>query len=597
MTLTTTSKEPKPKKLLAPYPSYLHLYADKIDAGEIIAGRHIKQGLRRFLDDFDNPELRIDLAESNKRIRFIENECKLYEAPFSGRPFKLELFQKAIIESIYAIKQWNPEADFGKGAWVRKYQDVLIVISRKNGKTPLVAAISLSEFMCGEMGTKILYGSNDFDQADLAFSATDAMREESPNMAKRTRRNQKGIFFGNPKHKKTKGKFSYQNKGSIRKISAKGKNKEGRNIKVGVIDEVHEMEDNHLVMPIQQALSTQDEPLYFEITTEGFTEDGYLDHRLADAQKVLDGELDRPDWAIWWYSQDSEEEVWQDETSWVKSNPGLGVIKKWSYLRKQVEEAKSSPSQRAFVLAKDFNIKQNSSAAWLDEATITNTETFDLEKLRGQYYIGGLDFAETTDLCSARAMFEDIETRKKYTLQMYFIPEAKADAILDDDSHLNPERKNYREWEKEGYVVICPGAEVDAGMVADWFTGLYENYGMIPFRIGFDNWHSRDFQELVGNYFGKEVLERIGMDYMSLSGPMRSLESDLQRNNFVYNNNPIDRWCFGNTGYKTNNVGLIMPVKKYGTSKNRIDGTLSAIICYATFNRYKALYRDSQQMR
>lgn len=592
-------KKPDEKRprLLAPYRSYLHLYAEKIKSGQIVAGTHIKQGIRRFLDDFDNPELRIDLSESDKRIRFIEHECKLYEAPFSGRPFKLELFQKAIIESIYAIKKWNPEANFGKGGWVRKYQDVLILIARKNGKTPLVAAISLSEFMCGEMGTKILYGSNDFEQADLAFSATDAMREESPSMAKRTRRNQKGIFFGNPKHRKTKGKYSYQNKGSIRKISANGKNKEGRNIKVGVVDEVHEMEDDHLIMPIQQALSTQDEPLYFEITTEGFTEDGYLDHRLADAQKVLDGELDRPDWAIWWYSQDSEEEVWQDEKSWQKSNPGIGVIKKWSYLRKQVEEAKSNPSQRAFVLAKDFNIKQNSSAAWLDEATITNTEIFDPEMLRGQYYIGGLDFAETTDLCSARALFEDPQTKKKYTLQMYFIPEAKADAILDDDSQLNPERKNYREWEKQGLVVICPGAEVDAELVAGWFVDLYEHYGMMPYKIGYDNWHSKDFQEIIAENFGKEVLERIGMDFMSLSGPMRSLESDLGRNVLVYNNNEIDRWCLLNTGYKTNNIGLIMPVKKYGTSKNRIDGTLSDIICYATFNRYRSLYRDAQKMR
>ena len=592
-------KKPDEKRLrlLAPYRSYLHLYAEKIKSGQIVAGTHIKQGIRRFLDDFDNPELRIDLSESDKRIRFIEHECKLYEAPFSGRPFKLELFQKAIIESIYAIEKWNPEANFGKGGWVRKYQDVLILIARKNGKTPLVAAISLSEFMCGEMGTKILYGSNDFEQADLAFSATDAMREESPSMAKRTRRNQKGIFFGNPKHRKTKGKYSYQNKGSIRKISANGKNKEGRNIKVGVVDEVHEMEDDHLIMPIQQALSTQDEPLYFEITTEGFTEDGYLDHRLADAQKVLDGELDRPDWAIWWYSQDSEEEVWQDEKSWQKSNPGIGVIKKWSYLRKQVEEAKSNPSQRAFVLAKDFNIKQNSSAAWLDEATIINTETFDPETLRGQYYIGGLDFAETTDLCSARALFEDQQTRKKYTLQMYFIPEAKADAILDDDSQLNPERKNYREWEKQGLVVICPGAEVDAELVANWFVDLYEHYGMMPYKIGYDNWHSKDFQEIIAENFGKEVLERIGMDFMSLSGPMRSLESDLGRNVLVYNNNEIDRWCLSNTGYKTNNIGLIMPVKKYGTSKNRIDGTLSNIICYAAYNMYRSVFRDTMQMR
>ncbi len=895
--------------------SYIKEYADRIQRGEIVACTHIKQGIQRFLDDFKDPSLRIDLDESAKRIRFIENECKLYEAPFAGRPFKLELFQKALV---YAIKAWNPEAHFGDGAWVRKYHDVLLVVGRKNGKaialdtkiptpdgwkqmrdihvgdyvyaidgvpakvlvespvrenhdcyrisfddgssiiadaehlwtvqtknsrrllkyrkthalsrnpvrtdidrhamfvttteamlvdfvrhrhdgkgceykyrvpmnspveyqtrelpispyalgvwlgdgessgnritvsaedmdesislvnasgektcephksktamrygisgitsrleklgllnnkhipeiyqhssiqqrlellqglmdtdgtcsksgqceftqkskavsygirellfslgikntirekhakigdkdcgivyrvqffddktfpcfkmkrkvarlkdhlasrmkfksitniepvpsvpTPITAAIALSEFVCGEEGTKILFASNDYDQADLAFSAADAMREESPHVARCTHRNQRGIFFGNPKHKKTHGKFSYQNKGSMRKISANGKNKEGRNIKVGVVDEVHEMADDHLIAPIRQALSTQDEPLYFEITTEGFTEDGYLDHRLADAQKVLDGELERPDWAIWWFSQDSEEEIWQDKSSWVKSNPGLGVIKKWSYLEKMVEEAKLSPSARAFVLAKDFNVKQNSSAAWLDESTITNTATFAPESLRGCYYIGGLDFAETTDLCSTRALFEDKETGQKYALGMYFVPEAKADALLTDDSALNPERKNYREWAKQGNVVICPGAEVDAEIVANWFVGLY-------------NWHSKDWQELIAQNFGKEVLERIGMDFMSLSGPMRSLESDLQRNNLNYNNNPVDRWCLGNTSYKTNNLGLIMPVKKYGSSKNRIDGTLSFIIAYAAYNRYKAVYRDFMEVR
>ena len=42
--------------------------------------------------------------------------------------------QKALVESIYAIKAWNPEAHFGEGAWVRKYHDVLLVVGRKNGK-------------------------------------------------------------------------------------------------------------------------------------------------------------------------------------------------------------------------------------------------------------------------------------------------------------------------------------------------------------------------------------------------------------------------------------------------------------------------------
>ena len=68
------------------------------------------------------------------------------------------------------------------------------------------------------------------------------------------------------------------------------------------------MEDDTLVMPIRQALSTQDEPLYFELTTEGFTQDGYLDKRLIDARKVLNGEKQNERWLIWLYTQDCEEE-------------------------------------------------------------------------------------------------------------------------------------------------------------------------------------------------------------------------------------------------------------------------------------------------
>lgn len=591
--MRTTNKE---KPLLAPYCSWLHLYWNKIQSGEIVAGLHIRQGIKRFLDDFEDPQVLIDLSESAKRIRFIETECKLYEAPFAGKPFRLELFQKAIIESIYAIKIWDEEV----GRYIRKHQDVLIVISRKNGKTPLVAAISLSEFICGEVGTKVLFGSNDYEQADLAFQAADAMREESRRIAKVTRRNIKGIFFGNPKHKRMSGKYSYENKGSMRKISAHGKNKEGRNIKVGVVDEVHEMADNSLVAPIQQAVSTQDEPLYFEITTEGFVDDGYLDHRLAEADKVLSGEMERPDWAIWWFSQDSEEEVWQDENSWQKSNPGLGTIKKKSYLRKQVEEARTDASKRSFVLSKDFNIKQNSSTAWLSESTIANPAMFDIETFKNALYIGGLDFAETTDLCSARALLELSNAHgeyKKYTISHYFIPEIKADAELEDINVLNPERKNYREWEREGLVTICPGGEVDEDMIVAWYISLYHEYGLVPFKFGYDNWHAKGFKKRFGEQFGEDVLERIGMDYMSLSGPMRALESDLTNKVLNYNNHIIDRWCLKNTACKTNNVGLIMPVKKYGTSKYRIDGTLSNIICYATLNRFKTEYREAQSMR
>ena len=565
--------------------SYIREYWKDICEGRAIVGYYVRRQVELLIADLENPNLQIDFAESEKRIRFIERECRHSEAPFAGKPFLLMTWQKAVIEAIFAIKIYNDEV----GRYVRKYQEVLLVVARKNGKTPSASAISLSEWCCGEMGTKILFGSNDYDQADLLFMAADAMREASPKLARCTRRNQKGLFFGNLRQKNHVGKFTSQNKGSIRKISARTSAKEGRNIKVGVVDEVHELKDDALIMPIKQALSTQDESLYIELTTEGFTDEGYLDERLKLAAAVLDGEVDKPNFLIFWYAQDNEEEIWRDEKSWLKSNPSLGVVKKWSFLRSMVEDAKLSASTRAFVLAKDFNIKQNSAQAWLTEDVITNKSTFDMEQFRGQMYIGGFDFSETTDLTAAVALFVNPATLEKNALTMYFIPEIKAEAILEDNP-LNPERKNYVEWAQQGLVTICAGNEVDPDAVIDWFVGLLTNYSMRPLKIGFDNWHARGIKDGLAAVFGADVLERVGMDFMSLNGAMSSLESDLTLKKLNYNDNEITRWTLRNVALKLNNIGLKMPVKKYGSAKNRIDGAVALMIAYATLSRFRSDY-------
>ncbi|PWX59644.1 terminase [Clostridium perfringens] len=527
-------------------------------------------------------KIKIEFEDSEKRINFIQNECKHFEAPHAGKPFILEIWQKAFVEAIFAIKIWDDEL----GKYVRKYQDVLFLVGRKNGKTPFISAICLSEWFCGEMGKKILCASNDYEQADLMFQAINSMREESKTLEKVTRKNIKGIFFGNPKQKKKKGKFSYQNKGNIRKLSAKSGAKEGRNIGVGAVDEVFEMKDDTTVMPIRQALSTQDEPLYFELTTEGFTQGGYLDDRLIDARKVLNGELERPRWLIWLCTQDSEQEVWQDESSWVKSNPGLGKIKKWSFLRNMIEEAKTSNSKRAFVLAKDFNIKQNGACAWLQAKDIENDLTFEIEELEGCIALGATDLSETTDLTNARVMVlkntDKPGIHMKYMYTMYFIPESKLGQVSRED------REKYKQWAKDGWLTICAGNEVDYSDVVAWYVSLYRKYNIRVFKAGYDRWNAKSFVSEMEDY-GFD-LEKIPQDVNNLSNPMKKLEADLKENLVNYNQNPIDKWCLENVSIKIDELGRIMPVKVQDIKLRHIDGAVTMIICYAVLDRFKRDY-------
>lgn len=563
-------------------------YYNKIQQGEIIVGRELMLQLKTLKKEIADPiyqkvnKIKIEFEDSEKRINFIQNECKHFEAPHAGKPFILEIWQKAFVEAIFAIKIWDGEL----GKYVRKYQDVLFLVGRKNGKTPFISAICLSEWFCGEMGKKILCASNDYEQADLMFQAINSMREESKTLEKVTRKNIKGIFFGNPKQKKKKGKFSYQNKGNIRKLSAKSGAKEGRNIGVGAVDEVFEMKDDTTVMPIRQALSTQDEPLYFELTTEGFTQGGYLDDRLIDARKVLNGELERPRWLIWLCTQDSEQEVWQDESSWVKSNPGLGKIKKWSFLRNMIEEAKTSNSKRAFVLAKDFNIKQNGACAWLQAKDIENDLTFEIEELEGCIALGATDLSETTDLTNARVMVlkntDKPGIHMKYMYTMYFIPESKLGQVSRED------REKYKQWAKDGWLTICAGNEVDYSDVVAWYVSLYRKYNIRVFKAGYDRWNAKSFVSEMEDY-GFD-LEKIPQDVNNLSNPMKKLEADLKENLVNYNQNPIDKWCLENVSIKIDELGRIMPVKVQDIKLRHIDGAVTMIICYAVLDRFKRDY-------
>ena len=113
---------------------------------------------------------------------------------------------------------------------------------------------------------------------------------------------------------------------------------------------------------------------------------------------------------------------------------------------------------------------------------------------------------------------------------------------------------------------------------------------MRPLHIGFDNWHAKGIKDGLSSAFGAEVLERIGMDFMSLNGAMSSLESDLTLKKIQYNDNPITRWNLRNVALKLNNIGLKMPVKKFGSPKNRIDGAVALMISYATLSRFRSDY-------
>ena len=570
--------------------SYLVEYYKACRRGEIQIGRELKTELETVIQDIGDPDVRFDLSPAHKRIDFIEKNIKHFESPFAGKPFLLTLNQKAITEAIFAFFVFDDEL-LGGGRWVRKHREVFLFIARKNGKTPFTAALTLAEWFCGEAGQKVMCASNDYEQAALIFDCINNFREESRAMLKVTRKNIKGIFFGNPQQRRKTGKFSSQNKGSIKKMSARSGAKEGRNLKTVIVDEVHELKDSSTILPLMTSISTQDEPLYFEITTEGIVRDGYLDKRLSDARKVLRGELDRPRWLVWLYTQDSEAEIWNDESSWQKSNPLIGIAKKKSYLRDKLEEARNSGADRGFILAKDFNIRQSAAQAWLREADIIACNgTFSLADFRDKPCIVGVDLAETNDLCACTHLFMRPKDPVMYYYTMYFVTEVKAADMQATDSPTNPERKNYKEWERQGLCRIVSGNVIDDDVVAEYLWEIYKEYNIRPYRVGYDEWHAKEFAKITKQHFGDDVLIKVKMSCPALNVPTRTFETDLRALYVNYNRNEICAWNMRNTAVERDKNGFVMPTKINGYIGNKIDGTMSKIIANAALREVKSAF-------
>ena len=126
------------------------------------------------------------------------------------------------------------------------------------------------------------------------FEEINNMREQSKALSNE-RRSKKNIFHI----------YSPKTKNKIKKLSAQSRNKDGYNIEVGCIDEVHEMTDSKVYDAIKQSQSTKEEPLIFIITTEGNTVGGFLDNKLDYVRKMIKGEIQDERVLPWLYTQDS----------------------------------------------------------------------------------------------------------------------------------------------------------------------------------------------------------------------------------------------------------------------------------------------------
>ena len=551
---------------------FLQEYTEKVFSGEIIAGTELKRMLKILKADRESGKYIFDTKYSELRIEFIETFCRQGKAPFYNKTPKLMLWQKAFLTALYSF--YRKDKNGNKG--LLRFQKALLLIARKNGKSALASFDGFTELAIGQGGQFICCGSNDDKQASLIFN-------EVKGLSKRAEKTPKRFHCNLTTVKNNK------NDNEVFKMSARTRDKDGRQISKAFLDEIHNARDNELYMSIWQSMSIAEEPLLIMLTTEGFVNGGLLDKELNYVRGILRGDIEDDTYLAFLYTQDSENEIWQDKRTWLKSNPSLNVVKKASYLEANLNKAKIDKETRMHVLCKDFNIHQNNAQSWLMyEDYMYKTEHFELEDLRGAYMVCGVDLSSTTDMTAVQCVVMKPNDNTKYIVSKYFIPERK---LYDSDDKTAGAK--YEEWAQQGLVHICEGNEVDTDEVVNWIEYLVIDCGINLFKCGYDVRLSKSFvNAMITRLDGKSTLEIIPQASKFLSEPTKLLEADLKARIVNYNENPVNQWCFSNAQIKLDQFGRIMIIKIQEQARRRIDGAVALVIAYATLRMYKTEFDE-----
>jgi len=543
--------------------NYIIKYNDAIQSGKIVVCDKVRKIYKKLAQDCKRKRgYSFDVKRASRAIYFIETFCRQSKGDM-GKPIKLELFQKAALQAIFGFVDKDGR---------RKYNEVLWIMGRKNGKSCLLSAIGLY-MMLGdkEGGAEVDCVASKKDQAKIVFDEARNMVSQSPYLAKYIKKRRTDMY-------------SPYNFGVFQPLSSDSNTLDGLNPHCGIIDELHSIKDRNIYDVVKQGMSARKQPMLFQITTSGMNRNTIYDAQYEYAEKVLNGDVADEHFLALIYELDSSKE-WTDPTMWIKANPGLGPIKSVKTLTENVEKAKNDLAFRPTVLTKDFNLKNVSADTWLTWEQLDNEETFEIEDVINTYALGGCDLSATTDLTCATLLIRKRDDEKLYVLQHYFLPQERIDKLEATTTKEAP----YKTWADRGLLTLCQGSMVNYADVTAWFQRMRDEYKIDMWRCGYDRALAGYWAEEMASVFGESVMEKVVQGPITWTAPMKELGAMLSDKMINYNNNPMLKWCLSNTGVKTSGtVESIQPVKIQ--QNRRIDGMVSLLNAYTIYVKYREDY-------
>lgn len=528
---------------------YIREYYQAIKEGSIVVGKWVLLLYEYIVKGLENKSFYFAPKKANRAIKFIENYC--HHSKGRNDLLKLELWQKALVSVIFGIVDENG---------LRQFREVVLVISRKNGKSLLGAAImACMSFLDEEYGAEIYCLAPKLDQAEIVYSCFWQMCQAEEDLRNKI-----------IKRGRLSDYYIEDSNTVVKKVAFNAKKSDGFNPHLVVCDEIASWvgepgKKQYEVM--KSALGARKQPLILSCTTSGYVNEGIYDELVKRGTRFLLGDSKEKRLLPVLYMIDDVDK-WNDINELAKSNPNLGVSVSVDYMLEEIAVAEGSLSKKAEFLTKYCCIKQSSSQAWLSTKVIDEAvcETIKPEDFTNCYAVGGVDLSMTTDLTNACVVIE--RNGIEYVISHFWLPADKLDeAIARDDIP-------YREMIERGVLSLSGEGFVDYNDVFLWFIGLVTNYKIMPLVIGYDRYSSQYLVNQLkndGGFLTDDVYQGWNM-----TPAINKLEGELKEGSIKIGDNALLRVHLLDTALQKDRMTKRVKIVKLN-EYSHIDGTAALL--------------------
>lgn len=466
--------------------NWIYTYYQGIKNGTYMTGQYIRLLYEYLVKGLQEKQFFFDGHKANAAIDFVQTHCFHTEGPLAPNPFRLEIWQKAILSAIFGIVD---EKGF------RQFREVVLVVARKNGKSLLASAIANYTFRVdGGYGARVFCVAPKFDQTDIIYSCIWQMVQLDPewqqlkelSQEKDTQHRKIHDDSMLVRHRHTDLAVLGTNS-TVKKISFNSKSSDGFNPSLTICDEVSAWPGDKGLKQyevMKSAMGARPEGLLLSCTTSGYMNDGIYDELIRRSTRFLLGDSREKRLLPFLYMIDDLDK-WDDINELRKSNPNLDVSVTVDYLLEEIAVAEGSLSKKAEFITKYCNIKQNSSLAWLPANIVEAAcgDHLDLADFKDCYCVAGLDLSQTRDLTSACVVIE--RGGELYVISHFWLPAEKIDEAQQRDG------VPYNIYMQRGMLSASGDNFVDYHDCFQWFADLIEKYQIYPLQVGYDRYSAQ----------------------------------------------------------------------------------------------------------